>query len=159
EETYARIVAAFEDSYRVQSAQFAAADSLGDDRRLLEHLLGVDRSGTGPLHPPVLPGAGYFFTDDEPDTRALAPTGGGPGIRSPRIATLARRIRETYGPEFLDERADQMQDALSRLRPEPSNAPAAPQAATMPVPIAGFAERYRELLSGWLAVVVLREGR
>jgi hypothetical protein len=138
----------FEEYYRRQQVDFEALQALQRDRDLLQSFAG------GSAHIPRLPGSAYFFADGSTPGRADA---GDAPPRSAAITALARQLRRRYGGEVLDHRAAELRAAIAALRPAAA-APSHSGAALQPAPSSVFADRYRDLLSGLLAVEVLRGG-
>ena len=145
---YDRLQSAFEARLRVQDRQYEVLESLVRDRQLIERLLGQDDAGGVQL-----PGSAYFFADQQDETRP----GAADTERCAALDRLAARVRATYGNEFLERRLAGLRDDIGRLLPatEPTTLPA-PEATKLPLVPAGFATRYRELVSGWLALEALR---
>jgi len=138
----------FEEYYRRQQVDFEALQALQRDRDLLQSF------ADGSPHSPRLPGSAYFFADGSAPGRAAA---GNAAPRSAAITSLSRHLRRRYGEEVLDHRAVELRAAIAALRPA-SAAPPRGDAALQPSPSSVFADRYRDLLSGLLAVEVLRSG-
>jgi hypothetical protein len=145
---YDRLRSVFEARLRIQDRQYEVLESLVRDRQLIEHLLGQDDGGGIQL-----PGSAYFFADEKDDAQA----GVADIERSAAIARLAARVRATYGDDFLERRLVGLRDDVAQLIPatDASTLPA-PEVSKLPLVPAGFATRYRELVSGWLALEVLR---
>ena len=84
-----------------------------------------------------------------------------PGVadteRSAALDRLAARVRATYGDDILEGRAAALRADIARLIPatDATTLPA-PEATKLPLVPPGFATRYRELVSGWLALEALR---
>jgi hypothetical protein len=147
----ARIDETFAAYHRRQRAQLAVRDGYRADRELLTYLSdrahGTPDSGRAPR-----PAAtGYFFAVER------AGDAGAPK-RSHRTAALAQRIRAAYGADFLTLRAHALAAEIRALQP-PAAEVVSPEAAAMLAAPSFFAERYRELLSGYLAVSALRDAR
>lgn len=156
EETLARIVETFEAYHRLQGRQLAVRDAYAADHELLVYLQG--RVSGQPQSPsrPRLAGAGYFFADDVMGT---VPAGDAvDGGRSPVTVALADRVRATHGSEILERREAALLDEIHGLPPSFADL-ILPQAAALLSAGTFFAERYRELLTGFLAISVLRDGR
>ena len=145
---YERLQSAFEGRLLVQDRQYEVLDSLVRDRRLIEHLLDQDDAGAVQL-----PGSAYSFADERDGSQS----GVGDTGRSAALDRLAARVRATYGNDFLERRLAGLRDDIARLLPatEPTTLPA-PEAGKLLFVPAGFATRYRELVSGWLALEALR---
>lgn len=147
DDALARIGETFAAYHRTQSRQIEVRDAYGADRELLAYLR-TDQFAP-PAVPPSVPGAAYFFSPTEPEHEA----------EQSRIVALRRIIAEMHGADFLHRRAQALLADIHALAPDtgPVVLPAAiaPPASTP----AFFADRYRELLTGYLALTVLEEGR
>jgi hypothetical protein len=93
-----------------------------------------------------LPGAGYFI---ERSRRTLG------GESASSIAAVSREIAATFGPDFLEGRAQQLQAQIENLRPACEEI-SAPRADKVSRPFASFADRYAELLLESIAVAALK---
>jgi len=154
-DTYERLRTAFQARLQVEDRQYDQLQSLTRDRQLLE-LIG---NGAGGLLAPGavtirVPGSAYFVADEHDTTPPLW-AGEATPQRSATIERLAARVRAAYGDEFIERRAVTLRAAITQLEPEPA-VDTLPEAGRLLVLPAGFATRHRELLSGWLALVVLR---
>ena len=146
--TYEQLQSAFEAQRQIEDRQYDVLETLVRDRQLTEYLLG--RRGAAGVR---LPGSAYFFADqqDEPD----------PGVadreRSAALDRLTALVSTTYGNDFLERRLAGLRNDIARLLPatEPTTFPV-PESGKLPLVPAGFATRYRELVSGWLALETLR---
>jgi hypothetical protein len=141
----------------VQDQHLDRLDELVRDRLLLERLLpghGRFEDGLASPAPLRVPGSGYFFADerDEP-----APWWPEETPRSTALVALGRRVSAAHGVDFLARRAAELRSAITHL-------PIALAGDEPPKPVAdrlesgrpGFAARYDQLLTGFLAVQVLR---
>jgi hypothetical protein len=156
----AAILNAFEDLYAKQQRDFERRDTANQDRQLLEQLA-VD-GGRRVSGKPILrlPGSGYFLEDQRSPSATISDglataCAAGAG-QSTAIARIARRIRARYGPHGLEGRALALGEAVRDLLEPPRSAFSVTAASGSAAP--GFSSRYRELLSAWLAVEVLRAG-
>jgi hypothetical protein len=147
DDALARIAETFASYHRTQSRQIEARDAYAADRALLAYLR-TDQAAQPEVSPSV-PGAGYFFS----------PTDGEREAEHPRMVALGRVIAEVYGADFLHRRAQALLADIHALVPD-AGAVVLPAAIAPPSSLPTFfADRYRELLTGYVALSVLEEGR
>jgi hypothetical protein len=169
-ETYERLRAAFQARLQVEDREFDQLQSLSRDRQLLELISpraggGGVASGGATLR---VPGSGYFVADACGAAAGAGSVGAlpsfdcaqhsvgtPPAAKSDRLLRLAAQVRAADGDDSIDRRAAALRVAIAQLVPEPA-ANTFPEAEKLLVVPAGFATRHRELLSGWLALEVLR---
>jgi len=147
--TYDRLRGAFQERLQIQDRQVDVLRSLASDRALLEE---IDRHhGEAPGLGVEVPGSAYFVADE-----GAAAVRRWPGTeRAAVLERLAERVGAAYGSDYIERRTAALQAAIGALRPEVETE-ALPQAGRLPSGPAGFATRHRDLLSGWLALAVLR---
>jgi len=139
--TYAELRQRFSERYLIERKLFEERDALGEDRSLLEQLLGRRRGDTtGTIG---LRGAGFFFPDD--------------GRSPPSDAALAllRRVQQTYGPAALRQRTEELRLELARLTPASVGPPPDVPAHGYPQFARPFSSRYRDALTGLAALQAL----
>lgn len=145
--TYERLRAAFEARYLTESREFEVLASLRENRDVLQQLL----EGEGEAL--RVPGSDYFFSEQ---ARLLSGSGE-PEAASAAIEAVAERVRRSDGQGVLGRRADELRESIARLEPESDGDPIAlAEPGRLPEAPVTFARRYRELLSGLLAIEVLR---
>lgn len=172
--------------HRVQSRQIEARDAYAADLALLGYLAARNRGAPAPGDDVSVPGAGYFFDPTQApmhkssgwrdtllrvrspelrfagngraEARPSSPESGGGGRAAATIA-LADRMRTAYGADILERRAQELLGLIHGLRPDVTDVVLPDDAASPLSTPRFFAERYRELLAGYLAIAVLREGR
>ena len=158
-DTYERLRAAFQARLQIEDRQYDQLQSLTRDRQLLE-LIGNGSGGVGVAPGAIavrIPGSAYFVADARDTAPPLWAGEAGPSgsNRSTTIERLAAQVRAAYGDDFIARRAATLRASIAQLVPEPP-VNTLPEAGRLPVLPAGFATRHRELLSGWLALTVLR---
>ncbi len=145
DEVYARLRQRFNERFLAERKLFEHRDMLRDDRLLLELLLAHRRGdAAGAVH---LRGAGYFFPDD------------GRSPPSAAARALRQRVLDTYGPDAIRERIEQVRGELAHL------SPAAFAPPTDDLPADGqpdlsypFSRRYLDLLTASAALRALDRG-
>lgn len=154
----ARLRAAFDTRWRVEERQAEMLETLVQDRRLLERLLAADRRPDAARGGLVqLPGSAYFVADQQQPAQSWWPE---EAESSPVLDALRQRVCATYGEGFLERRSAASEAELAHLTPPLAGAALPlPEAGKLPAGGQGFAEHYRELLTGLVALRVLRDGR
>ena len=144
--------------FLVQEQQFDGLAALDDEVRLLRALRERARGGNAALR---LRGAGFFFDVIEtvsPHPASSEEAQSAPGGVSSREAVepLRARIVEAYGPDAVEQRAEELFAELLALVPDGRDSTGVRLAETsLPDRAPAFSERYRDLVLGMLALRVL----
>jgi hypothetical protein len=141
EAAYADVRHRFGERYLIERRLFDERDALREDRDLIALLL-AHRPGGGTATV-ALRGAGFFFPDD------------GASPPSPTARALLRRVRETYGPDAIARRIDEVKIELARLAPAAGDAPTPEVTGSYPHFAYPFSRHYSDLLGGLAALAAL----
>lgn len=157
-DTTARLRAAFDARWRVEDRQAEMLETLVQDRRLLEHLLATDLSSDAAREALVqLPGSAYFVADQHQQMQSWWPD---EADSSPALDALRQQVGAMYGGDFLERRGGAIEAEIEGLTPPLAGAALPlPETGKLLAVGQGFAEHYRDLLTGLMALRVLREGR
>jgi hypothetical protein len=142
DEVWERLRRRFNERFLAERKLFEHRDTLRDDRLLLELLLARRRGDPGGVV--RVRGAGYFFPDDGPSTPSAA------------AHALRQRVLDTYGPDAIRARIEQVRAELAQLSPAgfapPSDDVPADGQPDFSYP---FSRRYLDLLTASAALRAL----
>lgn len=152
DETYARLVDAFEAGHRVATRQFENLDALREEIAFLRSLQ-VRSHSSLPAGGVAVPGAGYFHSEESLSSASATPS-------NAATSRLADRLAATCGTGCVERRMEALRAEISALNP-------AALAAATRVPAQGRFDplwtgalaRYRERLAEWLALDALHGRR
>ncbi len=159
EDTYSLLRDAFESRRQAEEAWFDRLAAYGEDAALYDRLLAA-RAAPAETPPLALPAAGFFL----PDGGAPVRRSGDAASADPALVALRARVAETYGPDFLAQRASRLEAALTGLSPADAGASPPVDPEEQPPAEYSFARHYEDLLLGLRAIQVveaappLREG-
>lgn len=151
--TESRLRESFNRVLLIEDSQYERLEALQADERLLTAWLGQYPDDTQPIQSAEIlaKGVGIFFPEGWNPQQTIRTTN-----PAQTLLELAEDLRKQYGPDFISQTTEQLQQELQQLRPEPLDVKALQlkeDALFSSKP--AFSERYTESLQALAALQVL----
>ncbi|MEQ1531375.1 MAG: hypothetical protein ABL925_18825 [Methylococcales bacterium] len=155
-QTFALLNSYFKEQFLTQDQQFKQINALQRDRLVLQRLLHDSAAETSTTL--KLKGVGLFYSDRDLILQNTANVPVRYNRRSPAIASVRKKIEQSYGQDFLLQRREQITASIKALKTNhwPVVRPILPK-DHFPPAMTSFADSYEDYLTGLAAIKILQE--